>query len=110
VAVADLVGGVLEALPDLSAKRAHEVADALGRDEDAFSLFMELLRAGLAAAVRGVARGRADPDQARLVGARPLAAWVDVWHGLSHLQHETEAFHLDKRQAILAGCALLAGR
>jgi DNA polymerase-3 subunit delta' len=110
VAVAELVGGVLEALPDLSPKRAHEVADALGRDEDAFSLFMDLLRAGLASAVRGVARGRADPDQARLVGARPLAAWVDVWHGLSHLQYETEEFHLDKRHAILAGCALLAGR
>jgi len=69
-----------------------------------------LLRAGVAASVREVARGRADPDQARLVGTRPLAAWVDVWHALSHLQYETEAFHLDKRQAILTGCALLAGR
>ncbi len=110
VAVADLVGQTLDALPDLSAKRAHAVADALGRDEDAFSTFMALTRAALAAAVRAAARGRADPDQTRLVGARPLAAWVDVWHGLSHLQYETEAFHLDKRQAILAGCALLAGR
>jgi DNA polymerase-3 subunit delta' len=110
VAVADLVGKVLDALPDVSAARAHEVADVLGRDEEAFSTFMELLRAGVAASVREVARGRADPDQARLVGTRPLAAWVDVWHALSHLQYETEAFHLDKRQAILAGCALLAGR
>jgi DNA polymerase-3 subunit delta' len=110
VAVADLVGQVLDALPDVSATRAHAIADALGRDEDAFSLFMDLLRAGVAAAVRGVARGRADPDQAKLVGARPLAAWVDVWQGLSDVQHETEAFALDKRQAILAGCELLAGR
>ena len=110
VAVAELVGQVLEALPDVSATRAHAVADALGRDEAAFSTFMDLARAGIAAAVRAVARGRADPDQERLVGARPLAAWVDVWHALSHLQYETEAFHLDRRQAILAGCALLAGR
>jgi DNA polymerase-3 subunit delta' len=110
VAVADLVGKVLDSLPDVSARRAHDVADALGRDEDAFSTFMDLTRAGVAAAVRAAARGRADPDQTRLVGARPLAAWVDVWQGLSHLQTETEAFHLDKRQAILAGCALLAGR
>ena len=110
VAVSELVGRTLDALPDLSPRRAHEVADALGRDEDAFSTFMDLTRAGIASAVRAAARGRADPDQARLVGARPLAAWVDVWHGLSHLQYETEAFHLDKRQAILAGCALLAGR
>jgi DNA polymerase-3 subunit delta' len=110
VTVADLVGNVLDALPNVSARRAHEVADALARDEDAFSTFMDLTRAALAAAVRAVARGRADPDQQKLVGARPLAAWVDVWHALSHLQYETDAFHLDKRQAILASCALLAGR
>ena len=59
---------------------------------------------------RRVASGRADPDQARLVGGRPLDAWVDVWHGLTRLQDETEGLNLDKRQAILAGCALLAGR
>ena len=110
VPVSELVGRVLDALPEVSAKHAHEVADALGRDEDSFSTFMDLTRAGIAGAVRAVARGRADPDQARLVGARPLAAWVDVWQGLSHLQFETEAFHLDRRQAILAGCALMAGR
>ena len=64
---------------------------------------MDLLRAGIASAVRDVARGRADPEQARLVGARPLAAWVDVWQGLTRLQDETERFALDKRQAIVAG-------
>ncbi len=110
VGIAELVGKVLDALPEVSAKRAHEVADALGRDEDAFSMFMDLLRAAVAAAVREVAKGRADPEQEKLVGARPLAAWVDVWQGLGHLQYETEELHLDKRQAIVAGCALLAGR
>ena len=110
VSVADMVGRVLEALPILPPSRAHEVADALGRDEAAFSTFMDLLRAAIAAAVRGAARGRADPDQARLIGARPLAAWIDVWHALTHLQNETESFHLDKRQAIVAGFGLLAGR
>jgi DNA polymerase-3 subunit delta' len=110
VAVADMVGRVLDALPTLPAARAHEVADALGRDEVAFSTFMDLLRAAIAAAVRAVARGRADPDQVHLIGARPLAAWVDVWHALTHLQSETEHLHLDKRQAIVAGFGLLAGR
>ena len=51
----------------------------------------------IAAAVREAARGRADPDQARLIGARPLAAWVDVWHALTQLQDETEG--LPPRQA-----------
>ena len=53
--------------------------------------------------------GGADPDQARLIGARPLAAWVDVWQGLCRLQDETEALHLDRRQAIVTGLGLLAG-
>jgi DNA polymerase-3 subunit delta' len=110
VSVADMVGRVLDALPGLPPARAHEMADALGRDEAAFSTFMDLLRAAIASAVRAVARGRADPEQARLIGARPLAAWVDVWHALTHLQAETEHLHLDKRQAIVAGFSLLAGR
>lgn len=110
VAVAEMVNAVLAAVPDLPVLRAHEVADKLGRDEAAFSTFMDLLRAGLAAAVRDAARGRADPDQARLLGARPLDAWVDVWHALTRLQDETEGAHLDKRQALVAGFGYLAGR
>ena len=110
VSVASMVGKVLDALPALPPARAYEVADTLGRDEAAFGTFMDLLRASLAAAVRGAARGRADPDQTRLLGARPLAAWIDVWQGLTELQDETERFHLDQRQALVAGFALLAGR
>ena len=91
-------------------QEAHAVADKLGRDEDAFSTFMDLLRAGLAAAVRDAARGRADPDQARLLGMRPLDAWVDVWHALSRLQDDTEGAFMDKRQAIVSGLAMLASR
>jgi DNA polymerase-3 subunit delta' len=110
VGAAVLVSQVLDALPALPPSRAYEVADALGRDEDAFGTFMDLLRAAVAGAVRQAARGRADSDQARLLGARPLAAWIDVWQGLTRLQDETENFHLDKRQALLAGFGLLAGR
>ncbi len=110
VAMADLVGEVLAAVPDLPVMRAHQVADRIGRDEDAFSTFMDMLRAGLAAAVRDAARGRADPDQSRLLGLRPLDAWVDVWHALTRLQNETEGAHLDKRQALVEGFALLAGK
>ena len=110
VSVAALVAKVLGAVPDLPPARAHEVADTLGRDEEAFGTFMDLLRSGIAAAVREAARGRPDPDQAKLLGARPLAAWIDVWHGLSELQDQAERFHLDQRHALVAGFALLAGR
>ena len=109
VAIATLVDKLLAELPDLPANRAYEVADALGRSETGFSTFMDLLRTGLAAAVRDMARGRADPDQARLVGLRPLDAWGEVWHGLTRIQDETERFALDKRAALVQGLGLLRG-
>ena len=109
VGYAEMVDVVLRAVPNVTAAQAHAIADKLGRDADAFASFMDMLRAGLAAAVRDAARGRADPEQTRLLGTRPLAAWVDVWHALTRLQDETEGAYLDKRQAIVAGLGLLAG-
>jgi len=110
LAIAAMVDQVLGALPDLSPARGYEVADALGRNDTGFSTFMDLLRAGLAAAVRDSVRGQADPEQSRLVALRPLDAWGDVWHALTRLQDETERFALDKRQAIVAGLGMLSGQ
>jgi DNA polymerase-3 subunit delta' len=109
VAIGTLVDQVLAELPRLDPARAYEVADRLGRAEGAFSTFMDLLRAAIAASVRDVVRGRGDPDQVRLVELRPLDAWSDVWHGLTRLQDETERFALDKRQAIVSGLGMLGG-
>jgi DNA polymerase-3 subunit delta' len=109
VAIAALVDGVLAELPKLKPARAYAVADALGRGENAFSTFMDLLRASIAAAVRDEVRGRAEPEQSRLVALRPLDAWGDVWHALTRLQDETERFALDKRQAIVSGLGMLSG-
>ena len=96
-------------MPGLKPARAYAVADTLARGETAFTNFMDLLRAGIAAAVRDVVRGRADEEQSRLVALRPLDAWGDVWHALTRLQDETERFNLDKRQAIVAGLGMLSG-
>jgi DNA polymerase III subunit delta' len=109
LAIAGLVDEVLAALPGLKTTRAYAVADMLGRGETGFSNFMDLLRAGIASAVRDVVRGRADEEQSRLVALRPLDAWGDVWHALTRLQDETERFALDKRQAIVAGLGMLSG-
>jgi DNA polymerase III subunit delta' len=109
LAVDKLVSGVLSALPNLRPTQPYEVADALGRSDTGFSTFMDLLRAGLASAVRDAVRGHADPDQARLAGLRPIAAWGEVWQALTRLQDETERFALDKRQAIVAGLGMLSG-
>jgi DNA polymerase-3 subunit delta' len=109
LAIAGLVEEVLAALPGLKTARAYTVADTLARGDTGFSNFMDLLRAAIAAAVRDVVRGRADPEQSRLVALRPLDAWGDVWHALTRLQDETERFALDKRQAIVAGLGMLSG-
>jgi DNA polymerase III subunit delta' len=107
--IALLVDKLLADLPGVPVSRGYEIADFLGRGETGFSTFMDLVRAGVAAAVRESVRGRADPEQARLVGLRPLYAWGEVWQGLTKLQDETERFALDKRQAIVAGIGMLAG-
>lgn len=109
LALASLVEEVLAALPAVDTARAHAVADALAGEETSFGTFMDLLRAALSAAVRAAGRGGASQAQARLAALRPLDAWTDVWHALAKIQDETERFHLDKRQAIVAGLAVLAG-
>jgi DNA polymerase III subunit delta' len=109
LAIAAMVDKLLAELPAATAVRGYEIADALGRSETGFSTFMDLLRAGIAAAVRDSVRGRADPDQARLAALRPLDAWGDVWHALTRLQNETERFALDKRQALVASVGMLSG-
>jgi DNA polymerase-3 subunit delta' len=107
--IATLVDKLLSDMPTVPVSRGYEIADFLGRSETGFSTFMDLMRAGVAAAVRETVRGRADPDQQRLVALRPLDAWGEVWQGLTRLQDETERFALDKRQAIVAGIGMLAG-
>jgi DNA polymerase-3 subunit delta' len=108
VAVAELVARALVEPSRLSLGDALATADALGREEEAFSTFTDLTRAGVATTVRAAARGRADPAQARTVGNRGLAEWVGVWQALGALQHETEDLHLDRREALVQGFRLLA--
>jgi DNA polymerase III subunit delta' len=109
LAISAVVDRLLADLPGVPVSRGYEIADALGRSETGFSTFMDLTRAGIAAAVRDSVRGRADPDQERLVALRPLDAWGEVWQGLTRLQAETERFALDKRQAIVASVGMLVG-
>jgi len=107
--IALLVDKLLGDLPGVPVSRGYEIADVLGRSETGFSTFMDLVRAGVAAAVRDSVRGRADSEQERLVGLRSLDAWGEVWQGLTRLQDETERFSGDKRQAIVAGIGMLNG-
>ena len=107
--IAILVDKLLSDLPAIPASRGYEIADFLGRSETGFATFMDLMRAGIASAVRESVRGRADPEQQRIVALRPLDAWGALWQSLTRLQDETERFALDKRQAIVAGVGMLNG-
>ncbi len=107
--VAAMVDKVLAEMPVIAPSLGYQIADELVRSETGFSTFMDLMRTGLAAAVRDVVRGRADADQQRLVALRPLDAWGELWQGLTRLQDETERFALDKRQAIVTGLGMLSG-
>jgi DNA polymerase-3 subunit delta' len=106
-AMAAQVARVVAVLPQGLA--ALEVADAVGRDEAGFSLFMDLLRQSVGNAVRQGARGTPDSHQARLLSLRSLESWGAVWQALTDIQHETERSALDRRQAVLAGLSLMAG-
>jgi DNA polymerase-3 subunit delta' len=108
VATAELAARTLRAPLRLTTPDALVVADAIANDDEAFSGFMDLLRAGLATAVRRVARGQADPALAHALGRRSLADWVAIWQGLGTIQDETEGLHLDKREALVQSFGLLA--
>jgi DNA polymerase-3 subunit delta' len=106
LAIAGLVAEVLGALPQIKLLRGYEIADQL-REEAAFDLFFSLLLAGIAGAVSAQLRGLADPVQARIAALRAPAAWGEVWSALTRLHDETGRFNLDRRQAVVAGLALL---
>jgi DNA polymerase III subunit delta' len=99
-AMAERVAQILAAPP--AAAAALAVADEIGRDEEAFTLFMDMLRQVVSAEVRQGARSGAG------AAPRSLERWGGVWQGLTRLQEETERFSLDRRQAVLAGLSLMA--
>jgi DNA polymerase-3 subunit delta' len=108
--IGTLVDEVLAALAEggtLGPARAYAVADALGRTDDAFATFMELLRAGIAGAVRDALRGVAEAPQSRLAARLPPAAWSAAWSRLGEIQADTARLNLDKRQAVVTGLGLL---
>lgn len=106
-AMAEEVHRVLAARP--TGQAALAVADGVARDEESFSLFMDLLRQAISDVVRQGARGTPASHQTGLLTHRSIDGWGKVWQALTQIQHETERFALDRRQAVLAGLSLMAG-
>jgi DNA polymerase-3 subunit delta' len=106
--LAAMVGEVLEAAPDFPLLRAYEMSDAL-REQAAFETFMGLLQRGISSAVGASLRGTADAGQARLVATKSVLEWAETAEALGRLANETERSNMDRRQAVVAGLAMLRG-
>jgi DNA polymerase-3 subunit delta' len=97
VAMAALVDEALAA--PVPAARAQAMADAAARAEDGFTVFMSLLRTGLAATARRDAR----------LGGRRLAGKVSLWQEFGRLEREVQNLNLDQRAAIVVALSQLHG-
>ena len=87
----------------------YEVADAVLRHEDGFSAFIGLLSAAISTTMRRDLRADASERSVSLLSSRSAESWADTCAELGRLRDETEAFNLDKRQALLTGLSLLSG-
>ena len=106
--LAALATEALLAGPDIRMLRAYEIADSL-REQPAFETFMALLHQGLANAVTASLRGTADKAQSRLMALRSPLHWAETAEAIAKLAAETERSNMDRRQATVAGLALLRG-
>ncbi len=105
LAIAELARRSVARFERLTTADAVAAHDSLGRDEEAFGTLMDMLREGISGRVREAAR-RGATD----VAGRPLADLSAAWSTLARLKSVTEGVHLDKREALVQGFAVLAGR
>jgi DNA polymerase-3 subunit delta' len=98
VAIAGLVDEALAANAALPPARAQAIADTLARSEDGFTVFMDLLRAGIARATRQAARSG---------NGGSLAGQVSLWQELARMEREVINLNLDKRAAVIVALSQL---
>ncbi len=99
IEIAGLVEEALHAPAPLPASRAQAIADRLARSEDGYTVFMNLLRAGLASSVRRAARGGGAQSS--------LAQRVSLWQEFGRLEREVVGLNLDKRAAVIVALSQL---
>jgi DNA polymerase-3 subunit delta' len=84
--VRDRVSTMLAALPAVDPRDLHALGDALGRDDSAFTAFVDAVRDWLSARVT-------------VAGAEPsrLARMAEVWEKLNTAARDVEIFHLERK-------------
>ncbi len=83
----------------LAPARAQAIADATARSEDGFTIFITLLRSGIASATRRAARAQKPA----------LAGQVLLWQDFARIEREVESLNLDKRAAVIVALSQLHG-
>jgi len=87
--VRERVNTMLGALPAVDPRALHALGDALGRDESAFTAFVDAVRDWLSARVTAA---RAEPGR--------LAHFAEVWDKLNGAAREVEIFHLERKPMV----------
>ena len=87
--VREQVNTLLGALPTVNPRDLHALGDALGRDEGAFTAFVDAVRDWLSARVTAA---RAEPSR--------LARFAEVWDRLNKAAREVEIFHLERKPMV----------
>ncbi len=91
-------------LASLDVSRAHALAESFARPEaeDALALFFDLVRSGLAARARRLAREGRDSQ------GRALEACARLWENLGEVSRLTAGFALDRKQAVLTALSAIS--
>ena len=93
-----------EALAGVSGARANALAEQVAaRDVGPMVIFFALLRAALAAGLRGAALGAPPP----WLGTRPLGEWSEIWGRIGAHATTAEALNLERKQAVLVAVGWL---
>ena len=98
--LAGLVDRTMAALPRAAPAEAYAVADSLGRGEQAFELFVDLLRARLATLARAALGRDGDAPTRRMAAFHPATGWAEAWQRVGQIQFETLRLNLDRTQAV----------
>lgn len=96
--VREQVNAMLTNLPVVDARALHALGDALGRDENALTAFVDAVRDWLSARVT-------------VAGAEPghRARMTDVWDKLNNAARDVQVFHLERKPFVFNVFDWLAG-
>jgi DNA polymerase-3 subunit delta' len=102
---------VAATVPELDMLKVHDLAEKLGKygAEQSYGTAMEIMTGWCERQARATARGQAFPDAfsgdaevfEKIRSVYPAGHFLNAWEKISRLVQQTEAYNLDKRQAVI---------